>query len=102
MIEAPPFQLTLHVTPGHSSAGTSRRSSVLEASDLSVEQARFPVLFPRNRGPYLLAGENRRDLRRFLTGGWLLGALKARAAGRAASINSGALATDLAKLRLRV
>jgi hypothetical protein len=67
----PPFQLTLHVTAERRSAGTSRRRSVLEASDLSVEQARFPVLFPRNRGPYLLAGENRRDLRRFLTGGWL-------------------------------
>ena len=65
----PPFQLTLHVTAGHRSAGTSRRSSVLEAFDLSVEQARFPVLFPRNRGRYLLAGENRRDLRRFPAGG---------------------------------
>jgi hypothetical protein len=66
----PPFQLTLHVTAGRRSTGTARRRSVLEASDLSVEQARFLVLFPQNRGRYLLAGENRRDLRRFPAGGW--------------------------------
>jgi hypothetical protein len=65
----PPFQLTLHVTAGHRSAGTSRRRSVLEASDLSVEQARFPLLFPRNVERDLVADENRRDLGEFLTGG---------------------------------
>jgi hypothetical protein len=67
----PPFQLTLHVTAGHRSAGTSRRRSVLEASDLRVEQARFLVLFPRNVERDLVADENRRDLRRFHAGGWL-------------------------------
>jgi hypothetical protein len=66
----PPFQLTLHVTAGHRSAGTSRRRSVLEASDLSVEQARFPVLFARNVEPHRVSFENRRDLGEFLTGGW--------------------------------
>src|SRR6516225_11270087 len=67
----PPFQLTLHVTAGHRSAGTARRSSVLEASDLSVEQVRFPVLFLQNMERDLLGDENRRDLRRFPAGGWL-------------------------------
>jgi hypothetical protein len=70
VIEAPPFQLTLHVTAGHRSAGASRRRSVLEASDLSVEQARFPVLFARNVQHDLVGGEDRRDLRCFLEGGW--------------------------------
>src|SRR6478736_5188691 len=65
----PPFQLTLHVTAGYRSAGTSRRRPVLEASDLSVEQARFPILFPRNVERDLVADENRRDLGLFLTGG---------------------------------
>jgi hypothetical protein len=65
----PPFQLTLHVTAGRRSAGTSRRRSVLEASDLSVEQARFPVLFARNVERDLVADENRRDLNRFPLGG---------------------------------
>ena len=69
MTEAPPFQLTLHVTAGHRSAGTSRRNSILEASDLIVEQARFPVLFPRNVERDPVAGENRRDLNRFSEGG---------------------------------
>jgi hypothetical protein len=67
----PPFQLTLHVTAGHRSAGTARRRSVLEASDLNVEQARFPVPFPRNRQRDGVADENRRDLRSFLPGGLL-------------------------------
>jgi hypothetical protein len=61
----------VNVTAGHRSAGTSRRRSVLEASDLSVEQARFPVLFPRNVERDLVADENRRDLRRFPAGGRL-------------------------------
>jgi hypothetical protein len=68
VIEGPPFQLTLHVTAGHRSAGTSRRRSVLEASDLSIEQARFPVLFARNVEPHRVGFENRRDLGEFPTG----------------------------------
>src|SRR5260370_26368936 len=38
-------------------------TSVLEASDLSVEQARFPVLFARNVEPHRVGNENRRPLR---------------------------------------
>jgi hypothetical protein len=36
------------------------------------KQAPFPVLFPRNVERDLVADENRRDLRRFLPGGWVL------------------------------
>ena len=41
----------------------------LEASALSIEQARFPVLFARNVEPRCVGFENRRDLRCFLEGG---------------------------------
>jgi hypothetical protein len=36
----------------------------------AIDEAQFPVLFPRNVERDLVADENRRDLSRFLTGGW--------------------------------
>jgi len=35
-----------------------------------LNQARFPVLFPRNVEPHRVGFQNRRDLGEFLTGGW--------------------------------
>jgi hypothetical protein len=37
----------------------------------ATKSAQFPVLFPRNGERDRVRDENRRDLRRFLTGGWL-------------------------------
>jgi hypothetical protein len=34
-----------------------------------IDQAQFPVLFPRNVEPHRVGFENRRDLSRFLAGG---------------------------------
>src|SRR5262245_35496954 len=62
-----PFHLTLHVTAGHRSAGTSPSRSALAASDPGVDEAQSPVFFPRNVELDVVGLENRRDLRRFLT-----------------------------------
>jgi hypothetical protein len=56
--------------PPSASLPAAVRLNDLRIVPSGIDEAQFPVLFPRNVERDLVADENRRDLRRFLTGGW--------------------------------
>jgi hypothetical protein len=77
----PSFRGGVIAPPCRGVGATLRRPASLPApvglNDLrivpsGINHAQLPVLFPRNVERDLVADENRRDLGRFLTGGWRL------------------------------